>query len=270
MPPKRARAAAAVNTTPVFTGSEPRSFQLPPYREDRPSLWFRQAEGQMTRRNITNEYFKVILVQAALTNAQQDAVASILEQEPLPSDAYQSLKAELIRLHEKSSWDRIKELFALPPLGAQKATELLATMQHLKPADPELWFRYQYFSRLPADIQRLLAEHKGSVEELAARADELQRKAPPTAAAATIAAAPVTDNVVAAAHARPPKKQWNKQKPDNQKRKRSQDAQGGGAAPKRRPPRDEPWTDAGLCFYHWSFGSQATRCDQPCYRKSGN
>jgi len=71
-----------VNTTPVFTGSEPRSFQLPPYREDRPSLWFRQAEGQMTIRNITDEYFKVILVQAALTNAQQDAVASILEQDP--------------------------------------------------------------------------------------------------------------------------------------------------------------------------------------------
>jgi hypothetical protein len=114
-------------------------------------LWFRQAEGQMTMRNITNEYFKVILVQAALTNAQQDAVASILEQDPLPSDAYQSLKAELIRLHEKSSWDRVKELFALPPLGAQKPTELLATMQHLKPADPEFWFRYQYFSRLPAD-----------------------------------------------------------------------------------------------------------------------
>ena len=143
-------------------------------------------------------------------------------------------------------------------------------MQHLKPADPELWFRYQYFSCLPADIQRLLAEHKGSVEELAARADELQRKAPPTAASATIAAAPVTDNVVAAAHARTPKKQWNKQKPDNQKRKRSQDAQGGRAAPKRRPPREEPWTDAGLCFYHWSFGSQATKCTQPWYRSSGN
>jgi len=92
----------------------------------------------MTMRNITNEYFKVILVQAALTKAQQDAVASILEQDPLPSDAYQSLKAELICLHEKSSWDCIKELFALPLLGAQKATELLATMQHLKPANPEL------------------------------------------------------------------------------------------------------------------------------------
>ena len=100
-PSKRAMAAAAVNTTPVFTGSEPRSFQLPPYREDRPSLWFRQAEGQMTMRNITNDYFKVILVQAALTNVQQDAVASILEQDPLLSDAYQLLKAELIRLHEK-------------------------------------------------------------------------------------------------------------------------------------------------------------------------
>jgi len=73
-------------------------------------------------------------------------------------------------------------------------------MQHLKPADLELWFRYQYFSRLPANIQRLLAEQKGSAEELAARADELQRKAPPMAAAPTIAPAHITDNVMAATH----------------------------------------------------------------------
>jgi len=256
-------AAAAVNATPAFTGSEPRSFQLPPYREDRPSLWFRQAEGQMTMRNITNEYFKVILVQAALTNAQQDAVASILEQDPLHSDAYQSLKAELIRLHEKSSWDRVKELFALPPLGAQKPTELLATMQHLKPSDPELWFRYQYFSRLPADTQRLLAEHKGSVEELAARADELQRKAPPPA---TVAAVPApAAEIAAVGHKRPAKKDWHPRKPEERKRPRSGDGDRGGRGDaKRKPPPAQPWKTIGICRFHHTYGDQALKCEPPC------
>ena len=47
-------------------------------------LWFWQAEGQMAIQQVTDDYFKVIMVQAAaLTNAQQDAMASILEQEPL-------------------------------------------------------------------------------------------------------------------------------------------------------------------------------------------
>ena len=55
----------------------------------------------MANRQVTDYYFKVILVQASLTNVQQDAVASILELDPLPSNAYELLKAELIRLHEK-------------------------------------------------------------------------------------------------------------------------------------------------------------------------
>ena len=52
---------------------------------------------------MTNDYFKVMLMQAALTNAQQDAVASTLEQEPLQPNTFQLLKAELIHLQEKSS-----------------------------------------------------------------------------------------------------------------------------------------------------------------------
>ena len=219
----------------------------------------------MAIRQVTDNYFKVILVQAALTNAQQDAVASILELDPLPPNAYELLKAELIRLHEKTSWDRMKELFAMPPLGAQRPTELLAAMKNLRPADPELWFRYQYFSRLPADTQRQLAEHQGTVEELAARADELHQKAPLAAAAAPIAAA-TTDNPVAAALPQQPKGRFNR----HPKRKRSGDAAGGGGPARKRRPEGTPWLDAGLCYYHWHWGAKAEKCEPPCYRKLGN
>jgi hypothetical protein len=74
-------------------------------------------------------------------------------------------------MHKKTSWDRLAELFALPPCGAQ-GTELLAEIERLKPEDRELWFQWMYFSRLPEWIQQQLAEDTSPVRELAKKVDE--------------------------------------------------------------------------------------------------
>ena len=135
-------------------------------------------------------------------------------------------------------------------------------MKNLRPADPELWFRYQYFSRLHADTQRQLAEHQGTVEELAARANKLHQKAPPGAAAAPIAAA-TTDNLVAAAQPQQPKGRFNR----HPKRKRSKDATSHGGLARKRRPKGTPWLDAGVCYYHWHWEAKAEKSEPPCYRK---
>ncbi len=149
-----------------------------PYWEDRPELWFDQAEGLMRGRKITDPIYQAVLVQTALTRPQQEAVAHILELSPPPSDVFQQLRAELIRIHGKSEWKRMGELFALPPLGGQRPGELLMQMKRLRPSEADLWFRWQFFSRLPAWMQRQLAEDAGTVEQLAARAEDLMQKAP--------------------------------------------------------------------------------------------
>jgi len=92
-------------------------------------------------------------------------------------------------------------------------TELLAAMEQLKPEEPELWFRWMYFSRLPDWIQRQLAEDTSPVRELARRVDELQRKAPPTATVATMPA-PAAE-IAAVEQSRPPKNSWVKWKPED-------------------------------------------------------
>ena len=151
----------------------------------------------MTLRNITNEYFKIILVQVALYQhaTGRRSIHPNVGCVPIAQNGtHLPTRKELMGPHQGA----VRPTPAGRPEGHRAAG--YCTMQHLKPADLELWFRYQYFSRLPANIQRLLAEQKGSVEELAARADELQRKAPPMGAAPTIAPAHVTDNVMAATH----------------------------------------------------------------------
>jgi len=91
----------------------------------------------MRMRLITDEDFKVTLVASALSHAQQDAVARILDQDPMPAGTYNILKTELLRLHEKSAWDRVAELFAMPAMGGQTASELLAAMRNLQPPQPD-------------------------------------------------------------------------------------------------------------------------------------
>ncbi len=97
-------------------------------------------------------------------------------------------------------------------------------MRNLQPPQPdeeELLFRYMFFTRLPASTQRQLAEAKGTVEDLAARADELHRKAP-KAAAATIAAATPESQVAAATHQHPPRKTQRGAAHSKRKRRRSE------------------------------------------------
>ena len=162
----------------------------------------------------------------ALSHAQQDAVARILDQDPMPAGTYNILKAELLRLHEKSAWDQVVELFAMPAMGGQTASKLLAAMRNLQPPQPdeeELLFRYMFFTRLPASTQRQLAKAKGTVEDLAAQADELHRKAPKAAAATP------ESHVAAATHQRTPQKTQR----DSSNAKQS-DAQGRSSAAKRR------------------------------------
>ena len=123
-----AMAVAAGEEEPA--GHAPGAFQLPPYKQARPIMWYKQA--LMDMRKITNPAFRLVLVQCALPDALQESVIHILEADILASEAYSQLKAELSRMHVKTSWDRLAELLALPPCGAQKGTELLAAMKWLK------------------------------------------------------------------------------------------------------------------------------------------
>jgi len=82
MPPKRAwrTVAAAVATSEEQPArAAPGAFQLPPYKQTRPVMWFKQVEGLMDLCNITNPTFRLVLVQCALSEAQQKAVAHILK-----------------------------------------------------------------------------------------------------------------------------------------------------------------------------------------------
>jgi len=57
MPPKHARrtvAAAIATSKEQPAGGAPGAYQLPTYKQARPTMWYKQAESLMDMRNITN------------------------------------------------------------------------------------------------------------------------------------------------------------------------------------------------------------------------
>ena len=116
-------AAAVATSKEQPTGTAPGAFQLPPYKQAKPTMWYKQAESLMDMRNNTNPAFRLVLVQCTLSDALQESVAHIFEANIPASEAYSQLKAELTWMHGKNSWDRLAELFAMLPCGSQKGTD---------------------------------------------------------------------------------------------------------------------------------------------------
>ena len=72
-------AAAVAASEEESAGSAPGAFQLPPYKQARPIMWYKQVESLMDMQKITNPALRLVLVQCALPNALQESVAHILE-----------------------------------------------------------------------------------------------------------------------------------------------------------------------------------------------
>jgi hypothetical protein len=112
-------------------------------------------------------------------------------------------------------------------------------------------FRYEFFFRLPPNIQAMLGEDdSSSAIELAARAV----KSAPTINAVE------EDGEIAVVHQDNSKKRKRDSKP--RKDRNAGDA-GGGGAPKGGP---KPWEQLGLCYAHYTWGTKARNCRPGCAR----
>ncbi len=60
-------------------------------------------------------------------------IADLVEADPLPANPYTELRRRLLAAHQLTDIQRVEQLFNLPPLAAQKPSELLAEMLRICP-----------------------------------------------------------------------------------------------------------------------------------------
>ncbi len=97
-----------------------------------------------------------------------------MEADPLPANPYMELRRHLLAAHQLTDIQRVEQLFNLPPLGAQKPSELLAEMLRICPRGQEnnTFFNCLFLNKLPRELRILLSEAEmADKQALGARAD---------------------------------------------------------------------------------------------------
>jgi len=242
---------------------------LPPFKVKRPAAWFVQCEDLFRMRGVTDQRDQFALCYNALGDEQQEQVDDIAEMRPRPPDAFNRMRDRLVASHSLDAYQRLEQLLALPALGGQRPSALLAQMRQLCPPREEdtLFFRAAFLQRLPAPIRLALAEDKYSpVSALAARADTLIAHHNYGGVAAVSQPAPdepAPDMAAAVADRRQRDAQSKKKK--------------GGKAPlsgrgSAASGKEDPWVLLGICKRHYDYGKECFKCADPssCRWSSGN
>jgi len=242
---------------------------LPPFKARRPAAWFAQCEDLFRMRGVSDQRDQFALCYNALGEEQQDQVDDIAELRPRPPDAFIRMRERLVASHSLDAYQRLELLLALPALGGQRPSALLAQMRQLCPPGEEntLFMRAAFLQRLPSQIRLQLAEDRYSpLPALANRADTLIAHHNFGGVAAVVSSEAPGDSTQSVAAVAGGKQEWR-----DKKKKKS-----GKAPPSGRGSaaggQQEPWELLGICRTHYKYGKEAFKCADPtsCRWASGN
>jgi len=247
-----------------------RVVKLPPFWPGNAAAWFTAAEGNFELRGIAEERPKFFNCLNALPEASVILIADLVEANPLPDNCYTQLRARLLNAHQLTDIQRVEQLINLPPLAAQKPSELLAEMIRLCPRGQEnnVFFNTLFLSKLPRDLRtHMSGVPMADKQVVAAQVDQLwahNSRLYHDAAVAAVAATPgkeltsgdetQEDGAVAAVGAGGRNRGGGKGGRGNA----SGRGRGGG-----REDKAGKTGKSGLCNKHYHYGAGAYRCDAP-------
>jgi hypothetical protein len=178
----------ATDKTPPAEVSEV-AVRLPPFWAEQPAVWFAQAEAQFALAGISSEKTKFFHVISQLDHrcaAQlKDIITSPPEQSP-----YTTLKAELVRRLTPAREHRIRQLLTLEEMGDRTPSQFLRDLRNLVPDVPDDFLRNIWSSRLPPNIQAMLAFQPDASLDAAARCADIASEVAPQPALASVGPPP--------------------------------------------------------------------------------
>jgi hypothetical protein len=245
-----------------------RAVKLPPFWTANPRAWFTSAEGAFRLRNIANVESRFFNCLHALPEATVSLIADLVEADPLPVNPYTELRRRLLAAYQLTDIQRVEQLFNLPPLAAQKPSELLAEMLRLCPRGQEnnAFFNCLFLNKLPRELRILLSEaDMADKQALGARADLFAAHNSKQA-----------HDVVAAVAAGPSSEQEGEDTTVAAVRPGAGSGQRGGGIGQRGgggsgqqvshtlTHADQARMETGLCHFHFVYGAKARTCQAPC------
>jgi hypothetical protein len=168
--------------------------------------------------------------------------------------SYQLLKAALLSSHTLTPYQMVLKLVNLEALGGRMPSELMASMQKLRPPKDEHFFFYHFLQRLPKEVRILLAHDDfADLRKLAEKADSLMAIHQPHVPDVTAVAAAAADLTVAEQDSVTTATTCTAGRGKGGRKK----SKGGSRSPAEYP-------QSALCIYHIRFSDKAHKCVEPC------
>jgi hypothetical protein len=154
------------------------------------------------------------------------------------------MKSRLLETHTLSHHEKLEILYKSEPLGGRKPSQMLASMLAycLAGMEQTIMFQFLFLQRLPVTLRTLLGEQEpGDIWSLADRADRLWathklQSHDLVAQVGTVEEQPA--QIVA--------------------------VQVETSGPGGLTHSEQARVGSGLCYFHWTHGARARRCEAPC------
>jgi len=251
------------------------AIKIPPFWAHDPELWFRQVESQFALSGITSDDTKFYYVTGNLEARYAADVRDILL-DPPATERYQLLKTELIRRLGTSQEKKSRQLLEHEEIGDRKPSQFLRHLRGLAgTAVPDELLKTIWLGRLPASMQAILVtQAEAGLDKMAelAVSDALPERRHVTAVSAD-SFEPMLERLTIHMTAKMGElvnglRQEIAAVDDRVSARGSRSRE--RRSPSRQRARSRGHGKDGICWYHWRFGADATRCEPPCNFHSGN
>jgi hypothetical protein len=245
----------------VPNGTDSIAIRLSPFIPSDPVLWFSLVEVNFATAGITSDDRKFALVANSLQPSQAIEVRDILVTPP-STNKYEKLKSELIKRLSTSQEAKTRRLLEQEDIGDRRPSQFLRHLKGLAgPTVPDALLRTLWIGRLPRGMQMILATQSDeSLEKLADIADVIAEN---TSATPVISAA--SENSVWTAMQRQVETLQAKIEAmtvdvdrNARYRSRTRSRSRSRSRPRKHSTRDR------RCWYHYTFGAKAEKCNTPC------
>lgn len=233
--------------------------KLPPFWREEPEIWFLQVDSNFNLHGITQDSTKYEYLLSHLDPTVLFAVKDIIMNPP-SENKYSTIKSRIIQHFAESGEGQLKKLLSGLELGDQKPSHLLQRMKCLAGSRVSNdMLKTLFMERLPEKMKCILAVSESTdLDKIAGLADKICEQ--------------YSTHSVQISEISPKKEKQQENTDLSEKldtiisrieslenRSRSYNR---NKSSERSSSRGRKQT--GMCWYHWKFAENATKCIKPC------
>lgn len=243
------------------------SLKIPQFWRNEPDLWFMQLESQFSLANISSDRTKFFHLIASLDIDTMKDISDILRSQP-ENRSFTEIKEIIIKRTTNTIEHNIRKLLTGLQLGDRKPSQLLREMKSLiKSNQHDDIIKQIWLNAMPHQIRIILESFDKKLDELSEIADKIQ---PTTSIYETTSPESNKDIINLINSINDVKAEVSLIKDKLSTNNKNSFVQSRTKFSNYKNFRQPIFANKGFCWYHFTYGSNARRCQAPCSFKLNN